>query len=179
MAATTMAFVLGASKTHFMHALATFGGVPGRLQHYMLPNNAHCYIDYAHNPSSFRAVLSTLRSFTQELIVVFGAGGERDTLKRPLMGTVAAELADIIIVTTDNPRSENPHDIVNDIIEGVPHALRNKIVRELDRAQAIKKAYALSKQGTIIALLGKGPDEYQLIDGVKTYFSEREIIERL
>lgn len=153
--------------------------MPGRLEKYALPNNAYCYIDYAHNPSSFYAVLSTLRQFTPHLIVVFGAGGERDAAKRPMMGAAAAEFADTIILTADNPRSEDPATIAQHIALGIPEHLRTKIICELDREKAIKMAYTLSQPDSIIALLGKGPDEYQIVQGNKTRFSEKEILQTL
>lgn len=160
-------------------ALQSFTGVPGRLEKYLLPNGATAFIDYAHNPSSYQALLSTLRTFTHHLIVVFGCGGERDATKRPMMGAIASQLADQIILTTDNPRSEEPQDIINNILAGISQENYHKVLHELDRQQAIKKAYALSKPGSIIALLGKGPDEYQLIKGVKYPFSEKSILKSL
>ena len=114
-------------------------------------------IDYAHNPSSFEAILSTLRTLTSHLIVVFGAGGDRDPIKRPLMGAIAARHGDISIITTDNPRSKNiPTSICNQIYMGIPDNVRHKVFIELDREHAIIKAYQLSQPDSIIALLGKG-----------------------
>ncbi|HBL98041.1 TPA: hypothetical protein DDZ86_00160 [Candidatus Dependentiae bacterium] len=154
----------------------TFPGVPGRLDRYMLPNGAVAFIDYAHNPASYTAVLTELRSMTDNLIVMFGAGGDRDPARRPLMGDIAASLADRVVLTSDNPRSEDPAVITNQILTGVKSVDRHKVVVELDREKAIHRAYAHSRPGSIIALLGKGPDEYQLVKGVKTRFSEREIL---
>jgi UDP-N-acetylmuramoyl-L-alanyl-D-glutamate--2,6-diaminopimelate ligase len=120
-----------------------------------------------------------LRLLTKQLIVLFGAGGGRDKLKRPIMGAIAANIADIVIVTSDNPRLENPEVIAQDIMQGIPKHLLYKIVQELDRKKAIENAYMFSDQYSIIALLGKGPDEYQIIGRTKYYFSERTIIEAL
>ena len=161
------------------YALQTFAGVPGRLQEHVLPNGARCFIDYAHNPESFKAVLSTLRALTDQLIVVFGAGGGRDKSKRPIMGGVASQIADIVILTSDNPRLEDPAVIVQDIMHGITQESYHKIVQELDRKCAIELAYHLSDNGSIIVLLGKGPDEYQIIGTTKHYFSERQIVEQL
>lgn len=179
LAAASMGLALGIRAHDMSAALATFAGVPGRLQEHHLPNGARCFIDYAHNPESFQAVLSTLRLLTQQLIVIFGAGGGRDKLKRPMMGCIAAQIADIVIISSDNPRLENPEHIVHDIIRDIPDYLEHKIIQELDRKKAIEYAYQLSDQGSIIALLGKGPDEYQIIGTTKHYFSERSIVEQL
>lgn len=177
--ASTLAKALGISYTQIQESLKTFLGVPGRLQMYTLPNGSRCCIDKAHNPSSYRAVLGTLRSMTNHLIVVFGAGGERDTIKRPIMGTIASEFADMVILTSDDPRSEDPEIIIQDILAGISQERCANVFQDIDREFAIKKAYEFSKPGSIIALLGKGDDEYQLIRGVKNHFSEREIIASL
>lgn len=179
LAAVSMAQALNIDITIIQNALQTFTGVPGRLQKHILPNGAHCFIDYAHNPESFSAVLSTLRALTNHLIVVFGAGGGRDKSKRPMMGDIASRIADIVIISSDNPRLENPIDIAQDIINGISTETRHKVVQELNRKKAIELAYQFSDNGSIVALLGKGPDEYQIIGTTKNYFSEREIVEQL
>lgn len=176
---TSIALRLGLPIAKIQHACETFSKVPGRLEQYHLPNGARCFIDYAHNPSSYQAVLSTLRELTDNLIVVFGCGGDRDQGKRPLMGAVAAEIADRLILTSDNPRSEDPKKIIEDIESGISADSMHKVQEELDREKAIKKAYALSCAGSIIVLLGKGPDEYQQIGTVKYPFSEAAIIRNL
>ncbi len=179
LAATAMALALDVELSMIQQALQTFAGVPGRLQEHALSNGARCFIDYAHNPESFQAVLSTLRALTQQLIVVFGAGGGRDKSKRPMMGVIAATIADMVIVTSDNPRLEDPIVIAGDIVRDIPESLSHKIIQELDRKYAIEYACERSQQGSIIALLGKGPDEYQIIGTIKHYFSERAIVEQL
>jgi len=179
LAALTLAELFSISSDAVTRACATFPGVPGRLNIYNLPNGARACIDYAHNPASFDAVLSTMRELTDHLIVIFGCGGERDATKRPLMGACAARYADLIIITSDNPRSENPAMIAQEIISGIAQEHMHKIILELDRATAIKKAYSHARAGSVIMLLGKGPDEYQLINGIKYPFSEREILKTL
>lgn len=179
LAAVSGVLHLGLSPESIQASLQTFPGVPGRLEKYVLPNGAYGIIDYAHNPSSFEAVLSTLRKLTDRLIVVFGCGGDRDASKRPMMGVIAAEYADLVILTTDNPRSENPRNIIEDIYRGVQKEMQAKIVIELDREKAIRYAYAYSHDHAIIALLGKGPDEYQQIGSVKYPFSEKKILQQL
>jgi UDP-N-acetylmuramyl-tripeptide synthetase len=170
---------LGIVPSVIQQAIYSFAGVPGRLNKYELERDIVAYIDYAHTPSSMQAVLSTLRGETQQLVVVFGAGGERDAIKRPIMGGFAVECADAVILTSDNPRSEEPEKIMQDILSGVPESMMHKVHIEYDRAQAIKHAYSVAREGAIIALLGKGPDEYQLVQGNKYYFSEREILKSL
>ena len=179
MAAAALAYMIGLEPELICSALESFKGVPGRMEKYALPNKATAFIDYAHNPSSFEAILSTLSALTKDLIVVFGCGGDRDSAKRPVMGALAKKYAQAVILTSDNPRSEDPQDITAEILVGISQENRNNVFIELDRKKAIEKAYALSKPNSIIALLGKGPDEYQIVKGAKTYFSEREILEAL
>jgi len=175
MAAVGMAVSLGIKIPVIQRAIASFQGVPGRLERYLLPNGAIAIIDYAHNPLSYKALLPALREKTDHLIVLFGAGGERDPSRRPQMGQIAAQYADEIIVTSDNPRSENPQLIIDDILSGIKD--RSSVVCELDREKAIQIAYTHAHKGTIIALLGKGPDEYQIVGNNKTYFSEQAILQ--
>jgi UDP-N-acetylmuramoyl-L-alanyl-D-glutamate--2,6-diaminopimelate ligase len=175
----SMAFALGAPMRAITDALHVFPGVPGRFERHTLPNGAMCVIDHAHNPSSFKAVLSTLRQLTSHLIVVFGAGGERDATKRPMMGATTAELADLVVLTSDNPRSECPQAIIEQIKQGIDAEHMHKITEELDRTVAITKAYQSSRPGSVIALLGKGSDEYQIMGDIKTFFSEKLIIKGL
>lgn len=178
-AAAGMAAALGVCLCNSKRALETFSGVPGRMQKHIVTNDIHYVIDYAHNPSSFVAVLSTLKLSYDYVIVVFGCGGERDKVKRPIMGGIAAHYADCVVLTTDNPRSEEQQTIVEEILVGVPAEYEHKIVIELDRKRAIEKSFDLAKKNTVIAVLGKGPDEYQLIKDEKIYFSEKMIIEQL
>lgn len=172
--ALALAQSFGIPEKICIQTCATFKGVPGRLERYAHPSGAQIFIDYAHNAASFEAVLSTMRPEAQKLIVLFGAGGDRDPSRRPVMGSIAERYADTIILTTDNPRSEDPHNITNDILAGITN--RAKVTIELDRARAVEYACAQLQAGSILLLLGKGPDEYQLVQGVKTPFSEREII---
>ncbi len=176
LAASGMALNLGIPSEAIAQALQTFKGVPGRLERYDLSNGAVCFIDHAHNPLSFEAVLPLLRLLTDHLIVVAGAGGDRDTQMRPVLGQLMADYADQIFLTTDNPRSENPADIIAQMYAGVPQDKRNKVICELDREVAIKKAIGLSRAQSIIALLGKGPEQYQIIGASKIPFSEKNIL---
>lgn len=175
-AASTMAQKLHVPETSIAHALATFPGVRGRFERHELPNGAVCIIDYAHNPSSYESVLGALRPMTDHLIVLFGAGGKRDPSKRPLMGGLAAQFADVVIITTDNPRTEDPEAIVADILRGIAPEHQPKVLTIMDRKEAIEHACSMARKTSMIALLGKGPDEYQIIGDQKFHFSEAEII---
>lgn len=177
-AATAAVRDLGLQEVEIAHGLNTFPGVPGRLDRYPLANGAVAFIDYAHNPASFKAVLGELRLMTNQLIVVFGAGGDRDPVRRPAMGEIAARICDVVIVTSDNPRSEDPEVISAQIVAGVAEEDREKVIVEIDRERAVVMACEMIKNGGIVALLGKGPDEYQIVKGVTTPFSEREILKR-
>jgi UDP-N-acetylmuramoyl-L-alanyl-D-glutamate--2,6-diaminopimelate ligase len=167
------------SASQIATGIKTFPGVKGRLETYQLPNGAMAIIDYAHNPLSYKALFSMLRLKTEHLVVLFGAGGDRDRGRRPEMGAIVAQYADQIVLTTDNPRFENPQQIINDILAGIPADARKKVIIEPDRERAICSAYQYSKQFSIIALVGKGPDEYQLIGNQKLPFSERSILKSL
>lgn len=150
--------------------------VPGRMEQYKLQNGARCFIDYAHNPSSFEAVLSTLRSMTSHLIVVFGAAGNRDKQKRPLMGAIAQKYCDVVILTSDNPRDESPVTIAKEVEVGFKFDKHFELHRELNRVKAIEFGYELTKPGSILAILGKGRDEYQIVGDLTFPFKERSII---
>lgn len=176
-AAAGLARSLGVSHDAIAAAFVTFKPVPGRLEMYTLSNGARGCIDYAHTPASYASILSTLRALTDHLIVVFGAGGDRDKTKRPIMGKVATDFADLAIVTSDNPRSEKAEAIAQDIMVGIPEG-RNFVV-ELDREKAIQLAYKHAKPTSIIVMLGKGPDEYQQIGTIKYPFSEKAILQKL
>lgn len=167
---------LGLSYHQINTAIQNFVSAPGRLEIYPLPNGARGVVDYAHTPSSFQNILTLLRKETDQLIIIFGAGGGRDPLKRPIMGQIATQFCDTVILTNDNPRNEDPEKIVQQIIG---KQISKKILIELDRAQAVKLAYQISKPGAIIVLLGKGPDEYQIIGNQKLFFSDRNQFKHL
>lgn len=176
LAAIGAAYTAGVSPEQSVQLLETFSGIVGRQERIALANGATAIIDYAHNPQSYEAFFKTVRPYTDHLIVIFGAGGDRDVGKRPEMGALAVQYADEVIITTDNPRNEDPDAIVRDIIGGIAEKDRTKLILEPNRAEAIQKAYARSRAGSIIALLGKGPDEYQLVGDQKIAFSEKNIL---
>lgn len=177
--AITSAQALGVNIQEIQKALESFTGVPGRLERYILANGATAFIDYAHNPTSYRAVLPMLRSLSKHMIVVFGAGGDRDKTMRPVMGALAAEYADVLVLTSDNPRSEDPADIIENIKQGIASEYYYKLYTELDREQAIYTAYKLSRAESMLVLLGKGPEEYQLIGDKRYFFSEACLLKDL
>lgn len=179
LASTAMALQIGIDLQVIITSLKTFTKVPGRFERYVLPNGAIGLVDYAHNPSSCEAVLSLLNSLTDHLIVVLGAGGDRDRSKRPMMGAIAARYGHIFVLTSDNPRSENPETIADDIMKGIAPDLQGKVVRELDRTLAIYKAYSLSRPGSIIAVLGRGHEEFLTMATGKQRLVDAEVVQSL
>ena len=150
--------------------------VPGRLERFELPNGAAALVDYAHTDDALKNVLSSLRRLTgQRIITVFGAGGDRDKAKRPLMGKAAADGSDIIFLTSDNPRSENPDSIIREIRSGIP-ADYPQITVNPDRRAAIEHALRTAAPGDLVLIAGKGHENYQEIQGIKYPFDDRQIV---
>lgn len=150
--------------------------IDGRMERVKTEKNIACYIDYAHNAMSLKNVLITLRKYcSHQLIVVFGCGGERSGERRIHMGKVAGEFADKIIVTSDNPRNEDPQLIIKDILSGIGDK-REKCQVEPDRAKAVKLALEMAKEGDIVLLAGKGHERYQEINGTFYYMDDRQLI---
>ena len=149
--------------------------IPGRLQSFEIKDDVVAVIDYAHTPDSLDKAIRTLRKVVKNrLIVLFGCGGDRDKGKRPQMGRIAETLGDIAIITTDNPRTENPERIIEDILEGM--SLKEKQIVISDRREAIHEAVEIAEKGDIILIAGKGHEQYQEINGVKHDFNEFAII---
>ncbi len=176
MCAGVAAIILGYPIATVSAALAKLDGVKGRAEVVPTGKDYTVIIDYAHTPDGLKNILSTFRKCEKNrLIVLFGCGGDRDKTKRPLMGAVAAKLADYVIVTSDNPRSENPKAIIDDILEGMSGTKTPYTVIE-NRADAIKYAVKNANSGDIIVLAGKGHETYQVLNTGKIHFDEREII---
>ena len=151
-------------------------GVKGRVEVVPVPRAYTVLIDYAHSPNALENILSTARDFTAgRLICVFGCGGDRDKTKRPIMGAVAGELADVVVVTSDNPRTEDPQAIIGDILAGMSGSEAELHV-EPDRRKAIGWALSQGGPGDVIVLAGKGHETYQEIGGVQYPMDEREIV---
>ncbi len=135
-------------------------------------------VDYAHSPDGLRRALETARRVTHgRVIVVFGCGGDRDRTKRPVMGELASRLADICIITSDNPRGERPEAIIGEILAGIPKETRSRCVVESDRAKAIKLAIEQARTEDLVLIAGKGHEDYQIIGDRRTHFDDREVAE--
>ena len=147
-----------------------FAGVSGRMEQVCVAPNV--IVDFAHTPDGMQQVLNALRE--KELLVVFGAGGDRDVLKRPLMGRVASSLAKKVYITTDNPRFEDPQKIVDDILEGIEY--RDHIIVELDRKKAIQLALEEQEGEEVVVILGKGDEDCQIIYDKRFPFDDREVV---
>lgn len=166
-----------------LKALKTFSGVPGRLQKVESESGKVVFVDYAHTPDALENVLKSLQSVRKssksnnKIITVFGCGGDRDKTKRPLMAEIAARLSDYTVITSDNPRTENPQAIIDDIVKGVPPLNKNYQV-EADRELAIKKAIEHAQNNDVILIAGKGHEDYQIIGTEKKYFSDFDIAKK-
>ena len=174
----TTAVTLGTDPEEVLTAMSTLLPAPGRLENIRGPKDISVIIDYAHTPDALENVLSTLREIAPErqLICLFGCGGDRDKTKRPEMGKIAQKMADRIIVTSDNSRSERTTDIMADIKEGMDVSGRAKSLFIEDREQAIRTAIMIADQGATILLAGKGHETYQITGTEKKHFDEREIV---
>ena len=170
-AAAATAIGLGVSLEDAASGLSNAPAVPGRLQAVRMGQPFGVYVDYAHTPDALEKLLTSLREFQpKNLRIVFGCGGDRDKTKRPIMGTVASKQADVVYVTSDNPRSEKPGEIIKDILRGITDKKRCIVIE--DRAQAIKTALGQATDGDIVVIAGKGHEDYQIIGSVRKYFSD-------
>lgn len=165
--------------TDFIH------GASGRMELVKLRNGAIGIVDYAHTPDALEKALMTLREISSieiqksKLICVFGCGGNRDAFKRPIMGKIASELSDSVILTSDNPRNENPVDILNEIYSGIDEKKKINIKIVENRLEAIKTAFGLSEENDIILIAGKGHEDYQIIGSEKFHFDDKEVLKSL
>lgn len=171
------ALQLGVSLAQAAQTLATAEGVKGRVEVVPTPGKPYTVlIDYAHTPDGLENVLKAVKGFCRgRVIAVFGCGGDRDPMKRPIMGKIGAEMADIAIITSDNPRTEKPMKIISDILAGIPEEKKNVEVIE-NRPFAIRHAMDIAEKDDIIVLAGKGHETYQEICGVKHHLDEREVV---
>ncbi len=170
--AFAVAFEEGVEPDLIIKGIESIEFIPGRLER-ISSGGRHIFIDYAHTPRALEVVLKTLKPLTTgRLISVFGAGGERDQGKRALMGSVASKYSDFIILTSDNPRGEDPLKIIMDIREGI----RRDHEWIVDRREAIERAISIAKPGDTILIAGKGHEDYQEIAGKKIHFSDREVV---
>lgn len=173
---------LGLEKGEVLRLLSTLESVSGRFQFIVSEGGITAIVDYAHTPDALENVLKTIegiRTRNEQLITVVGCGGDRDKTKRPVMAGIASSLSDRAIFTSDNPRSEQPEDIIEDMEKGVEPQNYKKTVAVVDRRQAIKIACQLSKAGDIILIAGKGHETYQEINGVRHDFDDMEVVTEL
>lgn len=175
-----VAKLLGEDKMNVLAVLSGLFGAAGRFETYLSPNDKILgIVDYAHTPDALLNVLATinqLRTQGQQLITVVGCGGDRDTTKRPIMAQAACEHSDRTILTSDNPRSEDPEAILNEMEAGLTGPQKRKSLRITDRKEAIKVACSFAQPGDIILVAGKGHETYQEIKGVKHHFDDREVL---
>ncbi len=168
-------YALEIPKDIVLDGLKNTGGVAGRFEAISNEAGISVIVDYAHTPDALENVIKTAREFVENrIITVFGCGGDRDTTKRPLMGDIAQKLSDICIVTSDNPRTEDPELIIKDILEGLDKSKENYRV-VVDRKEAIKEAIEMAQKDDVILIAGKGHENYQIIGRVKHHFDDKEI----
>lgn len=177
--AAAAAMVMNVSIKNIKKGLETVESVPGRIELLDTKTDYKVILDYSHTPDSLENILNTVRLITKnKLLLVFGCGGDRDHIKRPIMGEIAGKLADFSIITSDNPRNENPMQIIDAIVEGYQkHSEEYKVIE--DRREAIKSALCMAGEGDVIILAGKGHETYQERLGVKHPFNEKMIVQEL
>jgi UDP-N-acetylmuramoyl-L-alanyl-D-glutamate--2,6-diaminopimelate ligase len=180
LAAYSTGLGLGLSHETLAAGIRTIQSVRGRFERIAAPGGWTAIVDYAHTPDALEKCLRTIhdvlpREGRGRIITVFGAGGDRDRTKRPRMGNVAGELSDIIIVTSDNPRTEDPQQIIEEIVAGIPRGV--SVTQEIYRRVAILSALRQARSGDVVLIAGKGHEDYQVIGNDKIHFSDREIVE--
>jgi len=178
-------YKLGFKLNDISNEICNFPGVPGRMEKIKISQKnslkflPEVFIDYAHTPDGLKNVLESLRTFSKgrRIVTVFGCGGDRDTKKRPMMGNIAEKLSDYVLITSDNPRTENPQKIIDDILEGIFN--KNKISIYIDRYKAIKKAISFAGEDDIILIAGKGHENYQILKNKTIDFDDKKIAENI
>jgi UDP-N-acetylmuramoyl-L-alanyl-D-glutamate--2,6-diaminopimelate ligase len=175
LATVTLGLSMGFSETVISRALANVY-VQGRCESIKLPVGAMAVIDYAHTPDALERIIKSLRGLVEgRLVCLFGCGGDRDKDKRPKMGKIAAENADETLITSDNPRSERPEDIIEDILKGI--IIKDNVRAIADRRDAIYTALNSLTKGDCLLIAGKGHEDYQIIGDKKSHFSDQEEVE--
>ena len=176
------AMLLDQDKTRVLTILSTLSGAEGRFDYTIAPNGVIGIVDYAHTPDAIKNVLQTIaniRKGNETVIAIVGCGGDRDKTKRPIMAEVACKLSDKVILTSDNPRTEDPAAILKEMEAGVPISWKKKTITIQDRKEAIRTACHLAKSGDIILLAGKGHEKYQEINGIKFPFDDKQIFSEI
>lgn len=174
---------LGEEKSEVLRQLSVLTGAEGRFDYIVSPKErVIAIVDYAHTPDALLNVLATINKLKkgyEQVIAVVGCGGDRDKTKRPVMAAAAVEHSDKAIFTSDNPRSEDPAQIIRDMEEGLPAAARRKYIAITDRQEAIRTAISLAKPEDIVLIAGKGHEKYQEIKGVKHHFDDKETVQQI
>ena len=176
------AIMLGKQPDDILLILSTLKSVSGRLDPIRSPEGYTAIVDYAHTPDALQNVLNAIHEVLDGkgfVITVCGAGGDRDKGKRPLMAQEAVKQSDRVIITSDNPRSEDPEDIINDMLEGLDAKQMRKVVSIVDRREAIRTACMMAQKGDVVLIAGKGHEDYQEIQGVKHHFDDREVVREI
>lgn len=174
--------LLGQPEENIMTTMSSLSPVEGRFETIHSGSGITAIVDYAHTPDALKNVLSTIceiRTYNEKLITVVGAGGDRDRTKRPLMAGICAEKSDLVILTSDNPRSEEPEAIIEEMKSGIPADLKRKVMSIVNRREAINAACHLANPGDIILVAGKGHEKYQEIKGIRYPFDDKKILEEL
>ena len=176
------AVMLGQQPEDVLVVLSTLKSVAGRLEPIRSPEGFTAIVDYAHTPDALENVLRAIHEVLQgkgQVITVCGAGGNRDKGKRPLMAQEAVKQSDRVIITSDNPRFEEPQDIINDMLAGLDTKQMKKVVSIVDRREAIRTACMMAQKGDVILIAGKGHEDYQEVKGVKHHFDDREVVREI
>ncbi len=176
------AILLGMEKSEILQNLSNLKPAEGRFDIINSPERKIAIIDYAHTPDALKNVLDviqSIKSLNQKITCVVGAGGDRDKEKRRLMAKIACERSDMVILTSDNPRSEDPQEIIDQMKKGVDAGNNKKVISIIDRKEAIKTACALTNSGDIILIAGKGHEKYQIIKGIKYPFDDMKIVKEI
>ena len=176
------ALMLGQKAEDVLVVMSTLKSVSGRLEPIRSPEGYTAIVDYAHTPDALENVLKAIHEVLNgkgSVITVCGAGGNRDKGKRPLMAQEAVKQSDRVIITSDNPRFEDPQDIINDMLSGLDKQQMKKVVAITDRREAIRTACMMAQKGDVILIAGKGHEDYQEIKGVKHHFDDREVVRDL
>jgi len=175
MSAAGAAVSLGVPWDVILEGIKKSGGVKGRFERIEAGQGFLAVVDYAHTEDALERLIYTAKGMAKgKIITLFGCGGDRDRGKRPKMGSIATRLSDYVIMTSDNPRSEDPESIIREIETG---AMRKNYLVEPDRAEAIKRAVMMASEGDVLLVAGKGHENYQEIKGTRYKFSDREVLE--
>lgn len=176
------AVLLGVDKMEVLKVLSSLEAVDGRFEVVKSANGIVAIIDYAHTPDALKNVLSTISSVregNENIITVVGCGGDRDRKKRPVMASIACEYSAKVVLTSDNPRSEDPETIIQEMLQGVDILSSKKVLNVLNRREAIKTAILLASPGDVILIAGKGHEKYQEVKGVKHPFDDKQIVKEI